>query len=34
MELQFYTAENKPIMIEVGARLHGGIAPLLFKRML
>ncbi|MFY1026984.1 hypothetical protein ACE4RU_04400 [Actinobacillus seminis] len=30
MEL-FYTAENKPIMIEVGARLHGGIAPLLFK---
>lgn len=30
MEL-FYTSENKPIMIEVGARLHGGIAPLLFK---
>ncbi|QRN40925.1 MAG: ATP-grasp domain-containing protein [Neisseriaceae bacterium] len=30
MEL-FYTSENKPVMIEVGARLHGGIAPLLFK---
>lgn len=30
MEL-FYTPENKPVMIEVGARLHGGIAPLLFK---
>lgn len=27
----FYTLENKPIMVEVGARLHGGIAPLLFK---
>lgn len=30
MEL-FNNTQNEPVMIEVGARLHGGIAPLLFK---
>lgn len=31
MEL-FETTDKRPVMIEVGARLHGGIAPLLFKQ--